>query len=106
MCLSDISNPLPTKGKKRKAASSVSYLEASKKQKKAKLDPHYKMLREFSHNEPVPFYTVLGELGARYYHNVDSEYEILFKAIANGDNPMKPKIFSEAVSLSIKQDIG
>ena len=48
----------------------------------------------------------LGDLGARYYHKVDSEYEILFKAIANHDNPMKPKIFSEAECLSIKQDLG
>ena len=64
------------------------------------------MLREFSHNEPVPFYTALGELGARYYHKVDSEYEILFKALANGDNPMKSKIFSEKLCLSIKQGLG
>ena len=48
----------------------------------------------------------LGELGARFYHNINHEYEILFKAIANGDNPMKPKIFSEKTCLSIKQDIG
>ena len=114
MCFSDITNPLsPTKvtkqrGTKRKGHPTVPFSTASRSAKKARLDPHYKMLREFSHNvnDSVPFYTALGELGARYYHNTDSEYETLFKAIAIGANPMKPKIFSEKVSLSIKQHIG
>ena len=109
MSLSDIKNPLsPAKGKKRKFLddSSVSYLEASPELKKTKLDPHYKKLREFSTNESAPFNMALGEIGARYYKNINPEYELLFKTIANGDNPMKPKIFDEKTCLSIKQDIG
>ena len=106
MCLSDITNPLSPKGKKRKALSSVTYLEASPTKKRAKLDPYYRKLREFSTNDTAPFHMVLGELGKRYYCNTNSDYEILFKALAKGDNPMEAKIFSEKFCLSIKQDLG
>ena len=96
MCLSDVTNPWsPAKATKRKAQDppSVSYLKASPQSKKRKFDAPFKLTKEISINESAPFNMALGQMGARYFHNVNSELETLFKVIANGDNPMKDKIF-------------
>ena len=109
MCLSDITNPWsPAKTTKRKASGPppVPYLQAGPKSKKAKLDPAYQLLKEISKKHTAPFHMALGQMGARYYHKADPELEKLFKLIANGDNPMKTKIFDEKKSASIKTTLG
>ena len=108
-CLSDITNPLnrsPAKGVKRKRDPAdvgqgpgrklTKFNDASRSAKKARLDPEYKSLTEKAHRGSAPFSVLLGNIGSRYYHNspIFPNLDKLFKAIANGENPMDNKIFS------------
>ena len=108
--LSDITNPLspPAKGLKRKRGRNVTNFNiASPSAKKARLDPAYKKIKEIAHTDSIPFSTLLGYLGSRYYCTYYNSpvlpklYE-LFKAIANGHNPMENKVFSIEKSQHIK----
>ena len=83
-CISDIENPLvdttPKKGTKRKmGAPVIPFSEASPKAKKRKLDSSFKNLLQTCIEHSIPFDIALGHMGTRYFHNVNSPLEELFK---------------------------
>ena len=110
-CFSDIINPLspsPAKGLKRKKPSqrATPFNIASPSAKKARLDSEYKKLKAITKSDhTVSFSILLGHLGSRYYHNVDSNLEKLFSEIKKGRNPMDNKIFSIDKSRHIKKNL-
>ena len=110
--LNDIENPLvdskpKSKGVKRKMGKPTTpFMSASPALKRRKLNPDYKNLKSTCKKQDIPFCIALGQMGSRYYHNVDPSLHKLFNSIASGENPIEPKVFSEAMSKYIKSTLG